>query len=120
MPFWIPSPASARSAARLDASPTLASTTASCFASATRTSSKAARTPACARVDPPTVPTASGSSASPRSPVGVRFQVLSGRYPPPVAAQACAPASMERQSWPSATAAASSPFMKPLLWVQAR
>ena len=64
-PRWIPSVASARSAARFDARPALPMIIASVFASVTPSSCCARRAPACACSVPPTVPTAIGISSWP-------------------------------------------------------
>src|SRR5262249_50747466 len=76
-PRWMPSPAGARRAGRLEARPQAARTTASSRAEPTPTSSNAARTPACARVEPPTVAAARGSVSSPARKPSTRRQVAS-------------------------------------------
>ena len=120
-PRWMPSVASARSAARFDARPAAPITIASVFASVTPSSRWPRRAPACACSVPPTVPTAIGISSRPGQVVALaratRPAAGSARS---AAANACAPASTPRQSLPVAITTASTPFMIPLLCVAAR
>mmetsp|Transcript_31933 Transcript_31933/g.110394 ORF Transcript_31933/g.110394 Transcript_31933/m.110394 type:complete len:290 (+) Transcript_31933:111-980(+) len=123
-PFWMPSVARARRAARFCARPAAAITLARPAADATPRIFTLARAAGCCATAPPTRPTASGSDMVPtKAPPSVLAQRQSGAYSPPPgwhAAYACAPASTARQSWPQATATAEMAFMMPLLFVHAR
>jgi hypothetical protein len=120
-PRWMPSLASARSAARLEASPTAATTIASSCVDADRDQlergahagrlrcrHRPGRAPAAARWRR----AEAGRRCAARSPADGSDRRC--------AAKPWAPASIARQSWPSATAAASTPFITPLLCVTAR
>ena len=89
--------------------------------SSTPASSSASRAAGCACSAPPTVPTASGMlERADEVPFRRRARSRAGDSAPVRAANACAPASTARQSWPVATSTASTPFMMPLLCVAAR